>query len=51
MNYRFSAGIFIEEPFFGEMANQLGGIKRRNLLTARTLTKTVVALLVGRRKQ
>ena len=28
MSYKFSTDAFIEEPFFNEMANMLGGIKK-----------------------
>ena len=51
MTCKFFADIFIEEPFFNEIAIQLGGVKKKGALMEKVPTRTVAALLVGRRRQ
>ena len=51
MSYKFFTNPFIEEPFFHEIAMQLGGIKKKVLLTERMLMQSVDVLVVAGRKR
>ena len=50
MNYKFSTDIFIEEPFFMEMANQLGGIKKEKSFNGRDAYQNCRCPSCGKKK-
>ena len=50
MSYKFSTGIFIEEPFFNEMAIQLGGVKKKGTFNGKDAYQNCRCPSCGKKK-
>ena len=50
MNYNFSTDTFIEEPFFNEMAIQLGGVKKKGTFNGKGAYQDCRCPFCGKKK-
>ena len=50
MTYKFSTDIFIEEPFFNEMAIQLGGVKKKGTFNGKDTYQNCRCPSCGKKK-
>ena len=50
MTYKFSTDIFIEEPFFNEMAIQLGGMKKKGTFNGKDAYQNCRCPCCGKKK-
>ena len=51
MTYKFSKDIFIEEPFFNEMAIQLGGVKKKGPFNGKDALPSCCYASCGKKKE